>query len=947
MAIKPWREIAKPHRDVLEGTFQQSEFAADISQVQAGSAPAEYGDAEGFFNRTYITEGMRLLLISVAQRLAGQGGDPVIQLQTAFGGGKTHTLLAVYHLASREVSTDRLAGIPPVLDEAGVQSLPYSRIAVLDGNNLAPSQPQNHDGHTVNTLWGELAWQLLGAEGYQLVSGSDAEGTSPGKEVLIGLLKEAAPCAILIDELLAFIRQFEPGHQYPAGTYDSNLSFIQALTEAVKSVPDAVILASLPESELEAGSAHGAQTLVTLEKYFARVESVWKPLAAEEAFEVVRRRLFDTTGEEQAINEVCAAFFDYYRENSDKLPQEVQEESYRERLRQTYPIHPEIFDRLYQDWSTLEKFQRTRGVLQLMAVVIHRLWSDNDQDPLIMPGSLPLYDSTVRNKSIHYLPQGWEPVIDAEVDGPGAETQRIDNNETRFGSVQAARRVARAVFLGSAPDSSPSAAGQHARGLPTERIFLGCGQPGQTLGLYEDVLKRLRDRLQYLYADRDRFWLDTRPNLRRDMENRKSRLNDAKENLNFLKGRVERIFGKDHSLGGIHVFTPSGDIPDEYGVGPRLVVLPPDAAYGRTETRPATEAAEERLRNRGDQPRQHQNRLIFLAPDRENVDRLKDQVRSFRAWSSILEDFKADRVVYDNTQWNEAQQAVQEAEKTLTQLIRETFKWLVAPYEEFTSQRRPELKWEGLPISTSATNLIQEIEHKLKEEELVVYEWSPIHLRQILGQYYFGEDRAEVSALQVWQDICNYLFLPRLLNDNVFEEAIAKGVESEDYFGFSAGKEGDRYLGFLFGNTGSIQLGEESLLIEREAAAKYKAQLQPKESAWSEPGASSSGTTESVPGTSGPSPEAGPETGAGVSPDSGKTQFYGTVHLDPVMAKMNFSNIMDEVVEHFSAQAGVEVKISVEVQARSKSGFDEQIQRVVKENSNSLGFSFSEFEEGD
>ena len=320
MSLKPWREIATPHKDVLEGTFKQSEFAADITQVANGTATAEYQDAEMFFSRTYITEGMRLLLISVAQRLAGLGGDPVIQLQTAFGGGKTHTLLAVFHLASRKVGTDKLTGIPPVLDEAGIQSLPSARVAVIDGIKLSPSQPRKYGSITANTLWGELAWQLLGDEGYQMVADSDADGTSPGKEVLTELISKAAPCVILVDELVAFIRQLELGKQYKAGTFDSNVSFIQAITEALKAVPNAILLASLPESELEVGGTQGQRALNSLEKYFARVESVWKPVGTEEAFEIVRRRLFENPGERAEVEGISRQFSDFYRQNAEKLP---------------------------------------------------------------------------------------------------------------------------------------------------------------------------------------------------------------------------------------------------------------------------------------------------------------------------------------------------------------------------------------------------------------------------------------------------------------------------------------------------------------------------------------------------------------------------------------------------------------------------------------------------
>src|SRR5436309_10164516 len=156
--MKAWREIIVPHRDVLEGTFQQSEFAADITAVHTGKASREYQEAVAFFDRTFITEGMRLLLMQVAQRLAGKGGEPVIQLQTAFGGGKTHTMLAVYHLATRKCALSDLPGIPTLIDEAKLMNVPQARVAVLDGNAHSPGQPWKHGKQNVRTLWGELAW---------------------------------------------------------------------------------------------------------------------------------------------------------------------------------------------------------------------------------------------------------------------------------------------------------------------------------------------------------------------------------------------------------------------------------------------------------------------------------------------------------------------------------------------------------------------------------------------------------------------------------------------------------------------------------------------------------------------------------------------------------------------------------------------------------------------
>jgi predicted AAA+ superfamily ATPase len=946
MSLKPWREIARPHKDVLEGSFKQSEFAADITQVANGTAPSEYQDAEKFFSRTYITEGMRLLLISVAQRLAGQGGDPVVQLQTAFGGGKTHTMLAVYHLAGRKVGTDKLMGVPPVLDEAGIDELPSARIAVIDGIRLAPSQPRQYGKVSVNTLWGELAYQLLGEQGYEMVASSDADGTSPGKEVLTRLIGQAAPCVILIDELVAFVRQLELGKQYKAGTFDSNITFIQALTEALKAIPNAMLLASLPESELEVGGTMGQRALNSLEKYFARVESVWKPVAAEEAFEIVRRRLFENAGERAQVEGISRQFSDFYRQHADKFPVETQSNEYFERLCRSYPIHPEVFDRLYEDWSTLEKFQRTRGVLQYMAIVIHRLWNSDNRDALIMPGTLPLDDSNARNKSIHYLPQGWEPVIEREVDGPRSEPYEIDGHNTLFGSVQAARRTARTIFLGSAPSTRE----QMIRGIEKERILLGVVQPGQTVGVFEDVLKRLRDRLHYLYSDQDRYWLDTKPNLRREMESRKQNVNERDELLPLLQERVRRVFGRNHQFGGIHVFTPSGDVPDDYGTGPRLVVLPSDATYSRTEKNRAFGAAEEILKNRGDQPRQKQNRLIFLAPDFDVVSRLKEQGRIFLAWTSIVADIESGNLNQDLTHLNQAKLNRDGAEKTLSQLIRETFKWLIAPVEEFR-EGAPELTWEVVSISPTAPNMVQEIEAKLREEEWLIYEWSPIHLRNVLKQWYFKGGIDEVSALKVWQDSCHYLYLPRLVNDRVFVAAITQGIETPDYFGYASGKEEDRYLGFSFGRGAIAALDEHSLLIEREAASAYAERARLASEAALEESRATQGSGAVA---AGPQGDDGAATGSvesnagendGGQSAASKRKFYGTVSVDPVKAKIDFATIVDEVVQRFTEKLGVDVSIAIEVQATNRDGFDESLQRTVKENCNVLRFSAAEFDE--
>ena len=955
MTLKPWREIAEPHSDVREGKFQQAEFAADLSRVHARTANEEYQNPVLFFQRTFITEGMRLLLDSVVKRLAGKGGDPVIQLQTAFGGGKTHTMLAVYHLAKGAAPASELQGVPPILDAAGVTELPKARIAVLDGVDLLSlaSKPRVHDGCTVRTLWGELAWQLGGEASYEFVKEADLTGTAPGKKELADMLAASAPCVILMDELVRYVSQFEEGKTLSGGTYDTQLSFVQALTEALKAVPTAVLLASLPFSDREAGSQQGVKALRALEHYFGRVQALWKPVATEEAFEIVRRRLFTNINDKLAMESVCRAFADYYIANREDFPQETQDSKYFERLVHAYPIHPEVFDRLYEDWSTLDNFQRTRGVLKLMAKVIHRLWKDGNNDPLIMPGSVPLMDADTRNEAIYYLPQGWDPVIERDVDGERSETWEIENKDTRFGSVQACRRTARAIFLGSAPHSVQIASSQLVRGLELERVLLGVAQPGQQVNLYKDALRRLSDRLHYLNHANNRFWLDTRPNLRREMEERKRRFQDKEDVFPTIRERVQRSFASG-VFGGIHIFTGSGDVPDDWAL--RLVVLPPDAAFSKSGQSLAVERATEILKKRGDQPRFKQNRLIFVAADYDSVSRLKDHVRSYLAWRSIVGDYKDNRIVLDNLMAKQAQASLEQAEETVRRMIRETYKWLLAPVQEARPGKGlSEVMWEHFPLNPGAQNWSQEIERVLKENELLISEWAPIHLAKVLKDWFWKDDAKDVPALTVWQQSCQQLYLPRLKDDTVFQNTMAAGAESREFFGFAQGKEDGRYVGFSYGKRTSLIMDSSLLLIEPLTAAAYMEALRASEEA-SRAKTAEAGTgasTATAPAGGGEtshvedSAKGGYQAGGATAGQIVKKQFYGSIDLDPILAKKQFADLVDEVVQQFTLRPDVKVKIAIEIQAESPSGFDDGLQRVVKENCNVLKFKNAEFEVGE
>lgn len=939
--MKPWRENAIPHRDVLEGAFQQSEFAADITAVHTGRASREYQDPVAFFERTFITEGMRLLLTQVMQRLAGRGGEPVIQLQTAFGGGKTHTMLAVYHVASRQCPLSDLAGIPELVESAGLMDLPRARVAVLDGNAHAPGQPWKRGRQTIRTLWGELAWQLGGSEGFALVKDADATGTSPGKDLLRDLLAAYAPCVILIDELVAYVRQFPEGQSLSGGTFDSNLSFAQALTEAAKLVPDAIVLASLPESEVEAGSQRGIAALRALEKTFGRVQALWKPVATEEAFEIVRRRLFEPVRDPHVRDAVCRAFADMYVKEGAKLPSETQEGRYYDRLVQAYPIHPEVFDRLYEDWTTIDGFQRTRGVLKLMAKVIYRLWQEDNRDLLILPGSLPLHDGSTRNELTYYLPAGWDAVIERDIDGERAETTELEKREPRFGQVAAARRVARTLFLGSAPASVATRPG--IRGLDRARLLLGCLQPGQASSVYSDALNRLADRLHYLNSSGDktqdstRFWIDTRANLRREMEDRKRRFDEKTEVRARIGDALRQALGSATFFDGVHVFTPHGDVPDDSAL--RLVVLPPEKWYSKDEPRIAEEAVLEWVQNNGAKPRHRWNRLLFLAADQSSLSRLIDAARVVLAWHSIVDDVREARLTIDNLQARQAEKELQSAKEVLPRAARECYRWLLCPAQENPLDPVPVV--EAFPLNTAAASIGKELERICLENELVITTWSPIHLRAKFRELYWKTDQPAARALAFWEDSLRYLYLPRLKDKEVLAHAIRAGAASRDFFATAYGENEGGFDGFQFGN-GRIQVDDTLLLIEPEFARQYEASHTP--------------AAVSAPGTATPDaravPSATPSTGSTAVPGTPATlpgspqpkSFHGTAEVPPATAKMRLVQIADEIISLLISDPHASLKVTLEISADFPNGAKDSIKRAVSENARTLGLKTADWE---
>src|SRR6266699_1805005 len=723
MGVRPWREIVTPQPDVASGRYQLAEFAADLAQVHKGVGSDEYRVPRDFFQRTFLTNGLRKLLAGALQRLDGSGGDPIVDLQTNFGGGKTHSLLALYHLFSGVPVSD-LVGIEPVLHEAASSHPPQAQRAVLVGYELSPAQPRTKpDGCIVRTLWGELAWQLLGKDGYDMVAETDRLGVSPGSEILRELFTTAAPCLILIDEWVVYARQLYDVTGLPGGSFDANLSFAQALTEAAKAAPQTLVVATIPASDTETGGEGGREAAVRLKNIFGRVESPWRPADAEEGFEIVRRRLFQNITEPAlfiARDTVAKAFMDLYRTQPQEFSSHCREAEYERRITAAYPIHPELFDRLYTDWSSIESFQRTRRVLRLMAAVVHALWERQDASPLILPANVPIDESVVQAELTRYLEDHWTPVIEKDVDGSHSLPLRIDRENANLGRYSACRRVARTIYLGSAPNlRHPN------RGLAESQVKLGCVQPGETVAIFGDALRRLSDQSTHLSLDGQRYWYTTQPTVTRLAQDRAAQVDEEKV-LEEIEQRLKGEQANRAEFARVHVCPSSGgDIADD-DTSARLVILKPHLTHAlRDQQTQARHAASEMLDLRGNTRRGYRNSLVFLAADRNRLEDLKQGVRQYLAWKSI--DNESETLNLDAFQRNQAKTKRDEANKIVTARIPETYTWLLVPNQPDpkSAESLEEIKMQPQPQSPLAVNASR----RLKSEEMLITQLSGIRLR--------------------------------------------------------------------------------------------------------------------------------------------------------------------------------------------------------------------------
>ncbi len=936
--LKPWREVVTPHQDVASGRYQQAEFAADLWQVHIGEGTDEYRDPTEFFRRTYLTESLKRLLVGSLQRVVGQGGDPVVDLQTNFGGGKTHSMLALYHLFSGTPLSE-LAGIDVVMQEAGVNNIPSINRVVLVGNKISPGNPVTKpDGSVVRTLWGEMAWQLGGKKALKRVRADDEKATSPG-DVIRELFNTYGPCLILIDEWVAYARQLHDQSDLPAGSFETQFTFAQALTEAAKAAKNCLLVISLPASDspgsphthaedVEVGGQRGREALDRLQNVIARVESSWRPASAEEGFEIVRRRLFEPLIDPVQFTErdvVARAYAEFYRAQHQEFPPECREADYEKRIRAAYPIHPEVFDRLYNDWSSLVKFQRTRGVLRLMAAVIHSLWEQGDRNALIQPGHILIDNQRVQFELTRYLSDNWVPIIEKDIAGPNSLPLRLDEEQPNLGKYHATRRVARTIYLGSAPTTAAAN-----RGLEDRRVKLGCVMPGESPAVFGDALRRLAASATYLYQDGPRYWYSTQPTVTKLAEDRAAQLTrDLDKVTQEIDGRLRADLSKTGTFSRVHPLPgSSADVPDDLDA--RLVVLGTQNVYSKDSGNAAQKAAQAILETRGNIPRLYRNTLVFLAADQTRLQDLDEAARKYLAWESILGEKELLDLSPNQVKQAETQKSA--ADGAVTARLPEVYQWLLVPIQD-TPQAAVE--WQAIRLSGQDALAVRAAK-KLERDELLITSLGGVRLRMELDRVPLWRGD-HVAVGQVVDDFGRYLYLPRVQDSTVLLDAMGTGVGlltwRQDSFAYAEtyDESASRYRGLHAGQNIAITNSDSGFIVQSDVAR----QQMDEESQEAEPPigggpGEDNGDTEN--GTSDPQPPTQPK------------RYHGTITLDPERAGRDASRIADEVITHLAGLVGASVRITLEIEADIPDGAPEHVVRTVTENSRTLKFTSHGFE---
>lgn len=749
--MKPFHLVAIPHKDILEGRLTMDVFAADLWKVFKGEAVDDYNNPDSFFQKTYQTFGLRNLLKITGKRLKGEGGDSVIQIQTPFGGGKTHSLIALYHAYTNGKYFENAI---------------KAKVVVIVGTAISPKKG---NGGIEGTLWSEIEKQLEGE--VKELTGE----VPPGRDRLEKLLLKHQPLLILMDEILQYTTKAAGIKVGDSNLAAQTMAFMQELTECTKSLDRTLLVLTLPSSIIEHYDESAEKLFVQLQKVSGRMEKIYTPVAGEEIYEVVRRRLFREIDEKRA-KEVVEDYVNYYEKEG--IIQEKAE--YRDKMIRSYPFHPEVIDALHNRWGSIPTFQRTRGVLRILSLTVYRL--RDSSVPIICPCDLDLSYSELAEELIKHTGREFESVISADISGSNANAKKVDKTAGfTYQGLKLGTKLATAIFLYSFSGGE--------KGATLGELKLACSEPEVPSSVVTDIIEGLKTTLFYLQTDAGRYFFTSQPNLNSILVTRMSEIDNGVIKTE-TKSLIEKYSGKD-----IPVYVWPGrpkDVPDTEEF--KLIIMPENER----------KLCLEMLETYGENPRVNKNTLIFLCPMESERFSFQSWLRRLMAWMRISEDKSL----------NLAEQQQKEVKKNLGEMNKAERTQLRSFYRIIYTPSKDEFREIdlGIPVFGKTESLSREVISRLKAEGEIVEKLSPLLISE---KYLREKDYVETGKL--FKAMLSTPGEPRVVKSK-FIDSIRDGVK-QGIFGFGVIKD-DIPECLKFKEHADVLLSEYEAIIKKEICEK-------------------------------------------------------------------------------------------------------------------------------
>ncbi|ABS28163.1 ATP-binding protein [Anaeromyxobacter sp. Fw109-5] len=900
MALKPWYKIVTPREDLREGKpLDASEFAVHLDHVRDGRAPAVYQDPAQFFARTFLTKNLRELTAQVVRRLSGVKVETsaIFNLSTQFGGGKTHSLTLLYHLAQNGDAAKSWKGVSGILDNAGLTTVPRAATAIFVGTEFDSITGRGGTGGTPvrKTPWGEIAFQLGGAEGFKLVEEHEKALTAPGGDVIERILPSGKPALILFDEVMNYVSRSRK-----SGLAGQLYTFLHNLSEVARGRDNIVLAVSIPASELEM-TAEDQSDFERFKKLLDRVGKAVIMSAEAETSEIIRRRLFEWSGLPKDAIATVDEYEQWLLANKQQIPSWFPVENAREALKASYPFHPSLLSVFERKWQGLPRFQQTRGVLRLLALWVSKAYSEGykgaHKDPLVSLGTAPLEDPLFRAAVFEQLGEArLEPAVTTDIAGTDhAHALRLDAEATaEIKKARLHRKVATTILF-------ESNGGQQRGDATLPEVRLAVAEPGLDIGNVEQCLEALTDACYFLAAEKNRYRFSFQPNLNKLLADRRASVTGAAID-EVVRKEIQKVFAAGSGIERLFFPKKSGEVPDRPVL--TMLVLAPDNPAGDAATKTLMTSI---TTESGSSSRTFKSALIWVAP--EDSAPLMEEARKLLAWRDIEAD--AEELKLDEAKQRQLAENAKRAERDLRESVWRAYKNVFLLAED-NSLRKIDL---GLVHSSAANSLVELILSRLKQEDIVVEGVSPNFLTR-----YWPPALPEWSTKSVRDAFYASPKFPRLLRADAVKDTISKGLDA----GIVAyvGKKAGGYDPFVYKRSlaaADVEIAEDVFLIAKERAEEYVARKPPPQPPIPGGGGGGGGAQ---PGAGGGVPGGGPGPGGGGSaPGTGGSGGGGPAPTPPIagfqwtgdVSPQKWMNFYTKVLSRFATGGGLKLTVAVDV----------------------------------